>query len=102
MAIEITGLPQTTVKEGGGNANAVQQQDQHRQKPTAPMAPSDAVTLTEISVKLQALESSMSSIPVIDQAKVDRIKNAIANGNYNIDSTSTADKLIKLEKSLFS
>lgn len=99
MAIEINGLPQATV---GGNVNIIQQQDQHRQEPAAPIAASDAVTLTEISVKLQALESSMSSIPVVDQARVDRIKNAIANGNYNIDLTSTADKFIKLEKSLFS
>lgn len=103
MAIEITGLPQTSVKEGGAQkeTNVVQQQGPQGQPATSNSASTDAVTLTEVSVKLQALEKNMSSIPVVDESRVERIKNAIESGEYKVNSTRTAEKFMQLETKLY-
>lgn len=103
MAIEINGLPHKTVNKGGkSETKSVAQQPNNPAQQSASQVPTDALTLTETAVKLQALKSSMSTIPDINQERVDRLKQAIADGKYKIDSTSIADKFIKLEKSLFS
>lgn len=40
------------------------------------------------------LESQLASIPVVDRARVDRIKEAISSGTYTIDSSKIADGLL--------
>ncbi len=103
MAIEITGLPQTSVKEGGAQkeTSVVKQPGQQPAQTTSNNASVDAVTLTEASVKLQALEKNMASIPVIDESRVERIKNAIESGEYKVNSTRTAEKFVQLETKLY-
>jgi negative regulator of flagellin synthesis FlgM len=59
----------------------------------------DSVQLTSSS-QLQALDSKMESVPVVDAAKVEAIKQAIAEGRFTIDAGAIADGLIATAKEL--
>lgn len=64
-------------------------------------APSrDTVSLTPQAQKLKDLENRISSLPEVDSDRVNAIKDAIANGSYEIDANSIAGKLMQFERSL--
>ncbi|ABA59137.1 anti-sigma-28 factor, FlgM [Nitrosococcus oceani ATCC 19707] len=60
----------------------------------------ETVTLTHTTTQLRETEASLAGISVVDNQKVEQIKQAILEGSYQIDSERIADKLIALEKSL--
>ncbi len=62
-------------------------------------AAQDSVRLTS-SAQLQALDSKMESVPVVDAAKVEAIKQAIAEGRFAINAGAIADSLIATAKEL--
>ena len=53
--------------------------------------------LTDMAARLQTLEEQLTNKPGIDQANVDRLRDAITSGEYRIDPDSVAEKMIKLE-----
>ena len=61
---------------------------------------SDTVSLTDTSAQLRSIESSLASLPVVDTQRVEAIKLAIADGSYQVDAESVADKLIDFEQIL--
>lgn len=63
-------------------------------------AAADTVSLTDTSSHLRALESAISASPAVDSDKVSRIKQALTDGSYEIDSQKIAEKLIKHELEL--
>src|SRR5262245_5314633 len=58
---------------------------------------SDQLTLTDIG---RYLASSAGEPAPVDQERVDAIKNALADGSYEIDSARVAAKLLKLDREL--
>lgn len=68
--------------------------------PTAnkPAAADSEVKLSSQAQQLQAIEERLRELPEVDSARVEQIKQAIADGSYQIDSTRIADKLIALEQ----
>ena len=60
----------------------------------------DHVTLTTSARSLQKLSDAVAQAPVVNSAKVSSIKQALANGSYQIDSASVADKMIQFENGL--
>ncbi|MBY8161596.1 flagellar biosynthesis anti-sigma factor FlgM [Vibrio fluvialis] len=60
----------------------------------------DAVSLSSQSRALGEMHNEMASKPSFDSAKVDAIKEAIANGSYVVDADKLADNMIKFEKEL--
>ena len=60
----------------------------------------DKVELTSGAQLLSRLEDSLASAPAVDSAKVADVKAAIASGNYEIDTTSLADAILRFERSL--
>ena len=103
MSIEITGSVSTPVSgQGGGDVqgitpNASQAKGQH----SGSAHNTDLVTITSSAVYLQAAERRLKDVPVVDQERVERIRDAIQNGEYKIDPSKIADKFIKLETALF-
>ncbi|KVW96110.1 flagellar biosynthesis anti-sigma factor FlgM [Thiobacillus denitrificans] len=59
-----------------------------------------AVTLSQRAAKLKQLETQLAAIPVIDRARVDSIKQAIASGQYTIKPENIADGLIDSVKEM--
>ena len=60
----------------------------------------DTVSLSQESQQVSGLQQQLKDSPAIDQAKVDSIKQEIANGNYPLDAEKIAVNLINLEQSL--
>lgn len=67
-------------------------------------APADAgktaVTLSQRAADLQQLEAQLAAIPVVDRARVENIKQAIASGQYTINAENIADGLIDSVKEM--
>jgi negative regulator of flagellin synthesis FlgM len=60
----------------------------------------DAVSLSSQSKAVSQMQSDMASSPAFDQAKVQAIKEAIANGSYVVDHEKLADNMIRFENEL--
>jgi flagellar biosynthesis anti-sigma factor FlgM len=60
----------------------------------------DEVVLTESARHLQKIETELQKVPVVDKAKVDSIKESIANGNFQIDAENIAEKVLATDKLL--
>lgn len=60
----------------------------------------DAVSLSSQGKAVGEMHNQMASQPSFDKAKVAAIKEAIANGSYNVDPQKLADNMIKFEKEL--
>ena len=57
----------------------------------------DAVTLSSGASQLQELGRSLAESAPFDQSKVDRIKDLISQGEYQIDSSRIAERLREFE-----
>ncbi len=60
----------------------------------------DTLSLTTTAAKLQQLEESLRSIPVVDTAHVAETRQAIVEGRYEVDPQQLADHLIQFETRL--
>ena len=63
-----------------------------------PPAADSQVKLSNQAQQLQAIEERLRELPEVDSARVEQIKQAIADGSYQVDSKRIADKLIALEQ----
>ena len=54
----------------------------------------------QLSTELQNLEKSLASGEVFDTARVDEIKQAIANGRFHVDTAKVADRLLEQVREL--
>lgn len=73
-----------------------------RKTETAPAAAGEQgqVTLSALAAQLQSLEANVALDNVYDADKVEAIKLAISNGEFNIDAGKIADGLIDTVQSL--
>lgn len=60
----------------------------------------DRVELTSTAAQVQALESSLASVEVIDAKRVDQIKQQISEGRFSVDPEIVADRLVAAVKDL--
>ncbi|PHV13008.1 flagellar biosynthesis anti-sigma factor FlgM [Chitinimonas sp. BJB300] len=61
---------------------------------------SDNVDITAFSARLASLEVNLGKQPVIDEAKVNEIRQAIAEGRFTINPDAIADKVMASVKEL--
>ncbi len=64
----------------------------------APPAAGDSVDLTDGARQLQELQSAVAATPVVDGNRVAALREAIANGSYQIDPQRIADGLLAHER----
>lgn len=58
-------------------------------------AAGDKVELSSLSASMQQAEAAMAEVPVVDQSRVDEIKQAISEGHFKVDAEKVADGLIE-------
>ena len=63
-----------------------------------PVAGSDTVNLTSSAKLLEQLDKTLAGLPAVNSARVDEIKAAIENGEYQIDSDAIADAMIQMDR----
>lgn len=105
-------VPNNRANQSNGQKN-VQQSNQAQQ--AAPVAKSDAVAeqtrtlassrgdqakFTPEAQTMLKMTQSAKDVSDINQKKVDRIKQALENGDYPIDTARVAEKMVSLEKLL--
>jgi negative regulator of flagellin synthesis FlgM len=49
---------------------------------------------------LAALEQALNEVPVVNEARVDAIRAALAEGRYEVNPERIADKLLRTEREL--
>jgi negative regulator of flagellin synthesis FlgM len=68
-------------------------------KPVA-TADSTGVRITDSARQLAALEQAIRELPDVDEARVAKVRAAIADGTYQVAPDRIADKLLRLENEL--
>jgi negative regulator of flagellin synthesis FlgM len=61
---------------------------------------SESVELSPAAMQLQQANKAIQAQPQVDQEKVSRLKEAIANGSYQIDSNRVASRMMNYEATL--
>lgn len=98
--------PNAALNAPGGRAAL---QGSERSGPASPAAPSapartgtpasgESVRLSPEAQRLQQATEQLGEQPAVDQARVDRLRQAIADGSYQVDSQRVAEKLLAFEK----
>jgi negative regulator of flagellin synthesis FlgM len=70
--------------------------DNKNAAPAAPAAKtaSDSVSLSNKAQAMGRLEAQIASAPDVDEAKVAAVKAAIAEGRYQVDSQTVAERML--------
>ena len=63
-------------------------------------APQSEVSITSTAALLANVQQTLSSLPAIDQNRVDAISKAIESGTYQVDPDKVAGGLIRSERDL--
>lgn len=58
------------------------------------------VSLSPRAAQLKELESQLAAIPVVDRARVDAIKAAIASGQYSVNAENVGQALVDSVKDM--
>ncbi|MGI9272097.1 MAG: flagellar biosynthesis anti-sigma factor FlgM [Woeseiaceae bacterium] len=88
------------VEDAGANRKVSGNSPASQAATNAPASANDTVELTSSAKLLERLDKTLSALPVIDNQRVDEVKSAIENGNYEIDADAIADAMIRFEQSL--
>lgn len=80
----------TSKPEKGSDGAQVSRQEQ----------PLDKVMLSADSSSMQSIEAEIKSLPVVDDATVDKIRSAIESGEYKIDYDKLAGNMLSFEDNL--
>lgn len=56
---------------------------------------SDSIEITPTSSQLSKLEEALSQLDTHETSKLDAVKQAIAEGNFQVDEEAVADALVK-------
>lgn len=94
MKIDPPGLKPTTLPPTVENRPA-----RSEAGPRTPAQQTD-VTLSPRAAQLKALEAELAAIPVVDRARVESIKDAIASGQYAINTDNIAESLLDSVKEM--
>lgn len=85
-----------SVKTVGGPASGESRTRSVQGSATSGSAPAgDKVELTSLSASMQQAEAAMAQVPVVDQNRVDELKQAISEGHFKVDAEKVADGLIE-------
>jgi negative regulator of flagellin synthesis FlgM len=60
----------------------------------------ETVNLTRFGLSLARLEEALQRVPVVDAARVQTIRDALATGRYEIDDRAIAARLLQADREL--
>lgn len=63
-------------------------------------SPASEAVSSKRSDGLQGIEAALARVPEVDHEKISALRQAIADGSYQVDTAKLADRLIQLEASL--
>ena len=99
MVSEVNGPTDGTIRVISNRAEKPQTADSAGAQ-TKEQSAGDAVSLTDVAAKLQALEKAVAASSAVDPGRVAALREVINSGNYEIDPQQIAEKLLDLEAKL--
>jgi negative regulator of flagellin synthesis FlgM len=102
MSIDVRSTPDIgarTAEVNKGNAEA-RLSGRARAVSAESLPADDTVTLTPTAATLAGLMEAVAAAPELDTERVERVKAALASGEYVVDADQVARKLIMFEGSL--
>lgn len=99
VTTKITGYQNTPVQVGTDKAVS-RAKDGAAGSAELASKPANPVQITDQARKLAALEQTVNSVPVVNEAKVARIRQAIEDGSYQVVPERIADKLLRMDREL--
>jgi len=60
----------------------------------------DVVQLTDLGTRLQELSKAVEGVPEVDRTRVEQLRQAVADGTYQVEPAAIADRLIAMENLL--
>jgi len=63
-------------------------------------APGEKVELSSLSARMQEVEAALANVPVADASRIAEIKQAMAEGRFQVDADKVADGLIESVKQM--
>ncbi len=104
MTIDINNIPPASTQVtdvGSHRGGSPAQTEKAPDKPNTPAQSStDQVSLTPAAQQLRQLEAQIADQPVVNSQKVAAVKEALANGSFEIDPNRIAGKMMSLERAL--
>ena len=97
MSIDINGISSARVH---APADESQVKQQVANTETGKSSTADTVSISDNAAQLGKLGNTVDSTPVVDTQRVEQVKEAISDGNYEVDATKVADKLMQFESIL--
>lgn len=99
MTTKITGYQNTPVQVGT-DKSVTRARDGAANSAEAAGKPANPVRITDQARQLASLEQTVNSLPVVNEAKVARIRQAIEDGSYQVVPERIADKLLRMDRDL--
>ena len=101
MSIDINGISSARVH---GPPDDKQDKLPVEQQPapaeTGRSSTADTVSISDNAAQLGRVDGALDSAPVVDTKRVEQVKQAIANGTYEVDAVKVAEKLMQFESAL--
>jgi negative regulator of flagellin synthesis FlgM len=93
--------PQAPVVTGSAKGAPVERTSSDEQKVSAVTPPArDSVTLTSSARQMQKLADAVAAAPATSAERVASVKQAIAQGTYEVNAERVADKLLAADREL--
>ncbi|MDX1755582.1 MAG: flagellar biosynthesis anti-sigma factor FlgM [Marinobacter sp.] len=105
MSVDFNGIGPgqvNTPKTTADKANAPKTQSPAEQAQSQAQAGrGENVKLSAQAKDLKQLEQRLSSYPETDDARIEQIKSALADGSYKVDAEKLAQKMLEMDESIF-
>ena len=92
-----SGRASTTQAGSRSEVDSARQPATAQQVTTASTPEGEQVKLSNEAQQLQKTANKLSDLPTVDKERVARLKQAISDGSYNVDSQRVASKLLDFE-----
>ncbi len=84
----------------GGVPSGESRQRPDKSSTPAAKAPGEKVELSSLAARMQEVEAALANVPVADSGRIAEIKQAMAEGRFQVDASKVADGLIESVKQM--
>ena len=100
MANKISGIDGRPVQVGGGAPVSRSRDATSGDRKTENTGAASSIDVSDTARTLAALEDKISTVPVVNESRVDAVRRAMDEGRYHVDPQRVADKMMRFEVDL--
>ena len=100
MANKISGIDGRPVQVGGGAPVSRARDATSEGRKAETTGTVSNIDVSDTARALAALEDKISTLPVVNESRVDAVRRAIDEGRYHVDPQRVADKMMRFEVDL--